>query len=268
MDANKALVVFQGKGIRRTWHNGEWYFSVVDVCEVLTGSSRPRKYWSDLKVKLQDEGFELSDKIGQLKLLSSDGKKYKTDCANTENMFRIIQSISSKKAEPFKRWLAKVGYERIQEIENPELAQERAKEYYELKGYPRDWIEKRLRGIAIRQELTDEWDQRGIEEQKEYAILTNEISKATFDVSIREHKKIKGLEPEFKNQNLRDHMTDRELVFTMLDVVSATDITRARDAQGFVEKKLESNSTSNSLRKKLKNNLCTQIARKLHAKLN
>jgi hypothetical protein len=157
-----------------------------------------------------------------------------TDCANTENLFRIIQSIPSKKAEPFKRWLAKVGYERIQEIENPELAQERAKEYYELKGYPKDWIDKRIRGIAIRQDLTDEWKQRGVEEQKEYAILTNEISKATFGVPIKEHKKIKGLDPQFKNQNLRDHMTDLELIFTMLGEASTTEITRARDVQGFV----------------------------------
>jgi len=202
MESDKALVVFQGKKIRREWYNNEWYFSVVDVIEVLIDSQRPRKYWSDLKVNLLNEGFELSDKIGQLKLLSSDGKKYTTDCANTENIFRIIQSIPSPKAEPFKRWLAKVGYERIQEIENPELAQERAKEYYELKGYPKDWIDKRLRGIAIRQGLTDEWKQRGIEEKKDYAILTNEISKATFGVSIKNHKEIKGLDPKFKNQNL------------------------------------------------------------------
>jgi prophage antirepressor-like protein len=216
MDANKALVVFQGKKIRRSWHDEEWYFSVVDVVEVLTDSTDSRDYWYRLKKReLESSEVELSTFCRQLKLLSSDGKKYMTDCANTENLFRIIQSIPSKKAEPFKRWLAKVGYERIREIENPELAQERAKEYYELKGYPKDWIDKRLRGIAIRQDLTDEWKQRGIEEQKEYAILTNEISKATFGVPIKEHKKIKGLDPEFKNQNLRDHMNDRELVFTI-----------------------------------------------------
>ena len=235
MDADKALVVFQGKKIRRVWHEDEWWFSVVDVCEVLTDSVDAGAYWRKLKQRLKEEGSEVVTNCHGLKLFAPDGKMRETDCLNTEGMFRIIQSIPSKKAEPFKRWLAKVGYERIQEIENPELAQERAKEYYELKGYPKDWIDKRLRGIAIRQDLTDEWSQRGIEEQKEYAILTNEISKATFDVSIHEHKKIKGLEPEFKNQNLRDHMTDRELVFTMLGEVSATDITRARDAQGFVE---------------------------------
>jgi hypothetical protein len=237
MNSDKALVVFQGKKIRRIWHDGEWYFSVIDVIEVLTDSSRSRKYWSDLKSKLIEEGFEVSDKIGQLKIIAPDGKMRLTDCANTENSFRIIQSIPSKKAEPFKRWLAKVGYERIQEIENPELAQERAKEYYELKGYPREWIEKRIRGIAIRQELTDEWNQRGIEEQKDYAILTNEISKATFGVPIKKHKQIKGLDPKFKNQNLRDHMTDIELIFSMLGEASTTKIARKRDAQGFVENK-------------------------------
>ena len=215
MDADKALVVFQGKKIRRVWHDEEWWFSVVDVCEVLTDSVDAGAYWRKLKQRLKEEGSEVVTNCHGLKLLAPDGKMRETDCLNTESMFRIIQSIPSKKAEPFKRWLAKVGYERIREIENPELAQERAKEYYELKGYPKDWIDKRLRGIAVRQDLTDEWEQRGIEEQKEYAILTNEISKATFGVPIKEHKKIKGLDPEFKNQNLRDHMTDRELIFTI-----------------------------------------------------
>jgi len=204
MDQENALVVFQGIQIRRTWHDGEWYFSVVDVCEVLTDSVDAGAYWRKLKQRLTAEGSEVVTFCHGLKLIAADGKKYKTDCANTENMFRIIQSMPSRKAEPFKRWLARVGYERIQEIENPELAQERAKEYYELKGYPKDWIEKRLMGIAVRQELTDEWDQRGVEEQREYAILTNEISTATFDVPIQEHKRIKGLDTRFKNQNLRD----------------------------------------------------------------
>ena len=236
MDSDKAMVIFQGKKIRRTWHNGEWYFSVVDVVEVLTDSVKPRDYWHKLKKReSESSGIELPTFCRQLKLPSADGKYYKTDCANTENMFRIIQSIPSKKAEPFKRWLAKVGYERIQEIENPELAQKRAKEYYELKGYPKEWIDKRIRGIAVRQELTDEWSQRGIEKKRDYAILTNEISEATFEVSIREHKKIKGLDPEFKNQNLRDHMTDLELIFTMLGEASTTEIAKNRDAQGFVE---------------------------------
>ncbi|MCZ7406554.1 MAG: BRO family protein [Candidatus Methanoperedens sp.] len=234
MDPKEALVVFEGAKIRRTWHDSQWYFSVVDVVEALTDSPTPRQYWGKIKDR-EFKQLELSPIWVQLKLPSSDGKKYETDCANTESMFRIIQSIPSKKAEPFKRWLAKVGYERIQEIENPELAQDRAKEYYELKGYPEDWIEKRLRGIAIRQELTDEWKERGVDEKRDYAILTNEISKATFGKSIKEHRKIKSLDPMNKNQNLRDHMNDLELIFTMLGEKSTTEITKSRDAKGFNE---------------------------------
>jgi NAD-dependent DNA ligase len=168
-----------------------------------------------------------------LKLLAEDGKLRETDCANTKTMFRIIQSIPSKKAEPFKQWLAKVGYERVQEIENPELAQDRVKKYYELKGYPKDWIDKRLRGIAIRQELTDEWKQRNVGGGKEFSILTNEISKATFDKTIKQYKDFKGLVT--KNQNLRDNMTDWELILTMVGEKSTTDITDAKDSQGFNE---------------------------------
>jgi DNA-damage-inducible protein D len=231
------LVVFQNKRIRRVWHKEEWYFSVIDVVEALEASTIPKRYWADLKSKLSEEGFEPYDEIVQLKLEAPDGKKRLTDCANTENMLRIVQSIPSKKAEPFKRWLAKVGYERIQEIENPELAQERAKEYYELKGYPKEWIDKRLRGIAVRQTLTDEWKKRGIEENKEYAILTNEISEATFGVAIKDHKKIKCLDTRFNNQNLRDHMTDLELIFNMLGEASTTEIAKAKDARGFTENK-------------------------------
>jgi hypothetical protein len=206
------LIVFEGKKIRRTFNEGEWYFSVVDVVEVLTESPTPMKYWS----KVKDREFtqlELSPIWGQLKLRAEDGKMRFTDCANTKNMLRIIQSIPSKKAEPFKRWLAKVGYERIQEIENPELAQDRVRKYYELKGYPKDWIEKRLRGIAIRQDLTNEWKYRGVEEKKDFAILTNEISKATFDKTVEEYKKFKKLDK--KNQNLRDHMSEWELILNM-----------------------------------------------------
>ena len=202
------LITFQNQKIRRIWHEDQWWFSIIDVVEVLTESSRSRKYWADLKTKLQqEEGFDqLSEKIGQLKLEASDGKKYSTDCANTETMFRIIQSIPSPKAEPFKRWLAKVGYERIQEIEDPELAQERMKNIYEQKGYSKDWIDKRLRGIAIRQNLTDEWKERGIKHEKDFAILTAEISRATFGMTPSEYKKHKSLTKS--NQNLRDHMTD------------------------------------------------------------
>ena len=227
MESDKALVVFQGKRIRRIWHNEEGYFSVVDIVEVLTDSTNSNNYWKVLKHREP----QLVTICNQLKLQSSDGKYYKTDCANTENSFRIIQSIPSKKAEPFKRWLARVGYERIQEIENPELAQERMKEIYEQKGYSKEWIDKRLRGIAIRQELTDEWQERNVEKDVEYAILTNEISKATFGKTVEEYKQHKNL----KRENLRDHMNDLELIFTMLGEKVTTEITRTKDAQEFDE---------------------------------
>src|SRR3989344_5513186 len=228
------IAIFNGKTIRRSLIENKLFFSVVDVIGVLTDSPRPRKYWSDLKIKLKEEGSELSDKIGQLKLKSGDGKEYETDCADTESIFRIIQSIPSKKAEPFKRWLAKVGYERIQEIENPELSQERMKQLYEQKGYSKDWIDKRVRGIAIRQNLTDEWKNRGIKEEIEYAILTNEISKATFGKTIEEYKKLKKLNRE----NLRDHMDDLKLIFTMLGEKVTTEITKNKDAQGIEDNKV------------------------------
>src|SRR3989338_7690303 len=237
MDKDYAIKLFENKKVRVQWVEEEqkWYFSIIDVVAVLTDSSIPKRYWSDLKIKLKEEGFEVYEKIVQLKLPASDGKYYETDCANTEILLRIIQSVPSPKAEPFKRWLAQVGYERIQEIENPELAQDRAREYYKLKGYPQDWIEKRIRGIAIRQELTDEWKARGIQENREFAILTNEISKATFGVPIKVHKEIKGLDPKFKNQNLRDHMNDLELIFSMLGEKLTTEVTKKKDAQGFPE---------------------------------
>ena len=227
----KALVVFQDKKIRRTWFNEEWWFSIVDIVEALTESGRAKKYWSDLKKRLTDEGFELSAKIGQLKLVSADGKSYQTDCVNTKNAFRIIQSIPSKKAEPFKQWLAEIGYQRVQEIENPELAQQRMRELYKAKGYSDDWIEKRVRGIAIRDELTDEWKKRGVLEKREYAILTAEISKATFGMTPSEYKEFKGL----KKENLRDHMNDLELIFSMLGERVSAEITRKEDAQGYDE---------------------------------
>ena len=229
---NKVLVVFQDKKIRRIWHNEEWYFSVVDIIEVLTDSPTPRQYWG----KVKDREFiqlQLSPIWVQLKLQSSDGKCYETDCANTKSLFRIIQSIPSPKAEPFKKWLAKVGYERVQEIENPELAQKRMKELYKAKGYSDDWVEKRVRGIAVRQELTDEWKKRDVKEGEEYAILTNEISKATFGKTVEEYREFKGL----RKENLRDHMNDLELIFTMLGEASTTRIARDKDAQGFFENK-------------------------------
>ena len=232
MKKEKAMVVFAGRNIRRIWHNDEWFYSVVDVVRVLTQSSIPKRYWSDLKIKLkEEEDFKVYDKIVRLKLESLDGKLRETDCASVETLFRTIQSIPSPNANKFKLWLARVGYERIKEIENPELAQDRVKEYYKLKGYPKDWIDKRLRGIAIRQDLTDEWKQRGVEENKEFAILTNEISKATFGKTVGEYKEFKGLKR--LNQNLRDHMTDWELILNMVGEKATTDITISKDDQGF-----------------------------------
>ncbi len=249
MTDHNALVVFQDKKIRRIWHHNQWYFSIVDVVEVLTDSPTPRQYWGKVKDR-EFKALELSPIWAQLKLMSSDGKYYTTDCANTESMFRIIQSIPSKKAEPFKQWLAKVGYERVEEIQNPELAQARMKEIYKAKGYSDDWIEKRVRGISVRQELTDEWNTRGVKEDREYAILTNEISKATFGKTVDEYKKFKGL----KRENLRDHMDDLELIFTMLGEASTTKITRSRNARGFIENKaaaLKGGKIAGGARKKL-----------------
>ena len=228
------IAVFRGKEVRKTIHNNEWWFSITDIIEALTGNERPRKYWNDLKKKLTKEGYsEVSEKIGQLKLQAADGKNYLTDCASTETVFRIIQTIPSPKAEPFKRWLARVGYERVQEIEDPELATKRTRALYKAKGYSDNWIEKRMRGIAVREELTDEWKERNVKEEAEYAILTAEISKATFGLTPSQYKRLKRL----KRENLRDHFTDLELIFSMLGEAATTEITRAADAQGFIEAK-------------------------------
>src|SRR3989344_2573676 len=237
-DESSALAVFQGKKIRRIWFKDEWWFSVVDVVTILSEQpnfQKARKYWNKLAQRLKEEGSEVVTFCHRLKLPAEDGKLRETDCANTEGIFSIIQSIPSPKAEPFKRWLAKVGYERIQEIENPELAAERMREIYKQKGYSDAWIEKRVRGIAVRDELTDEWKKRGVREQKEYAILTAEISKATFGMTPIEYKKFKTLQNP--QDNLRDHMTDLELIFTMLGEASTTEIARNKDSQGFVENK-------------------------------
>ncbi len=228
MKQNK-IALFQGKKIRKALLNNEWWFSVVDIVFALTDSSNANDYWYRMKVRVESEdGLELSTICRQLKLEATDGKKYETDCANTEGIFRIIQSIPSPKAEPFKRWLAKVGYERVQEIDNPELATKRTRLLYKLKGYSEDWIEKRMRGIAIREELTDEWQKRGAQEQRDYEILTAEISKATFGVTPGQYKKLKGL----KRENLRDHMDDFELIFSMLGERATTEIHRTEDSKG------------------------------------
>jgi prophage antirepressor-like protein len=229
------LAVFQDKNIRRIWHEEEWFYSVVDIIEVLTDSPTPRQYWGKVKDR-EFTKFQLSPIWVQLKLPSKDGKKYKTDCVNTKGAFRLIQSIPSKKAEPFKQWLAQVGKERLDEIENPELAQERMKEIYEQKGYPKDWIDKRLRGIAIRQSLTDEWKERGIKEHRDYAILTAEISKATFGMTPSEYKTFKNL-PAKSKANLRDNMDDLELIFTMLGERVTTEISKEEKPETFTANK-------------------------------
>lgn len=230
-----SLKLFEDKKVRSTWNEQEdkWYFSIIDVVEVLTNSPRPRKYWNALKTKLQNEGSELSHKLGQLKMSADDGKMRMTDVAHTEQLLRLIQSIPSPKAEPFKQWLAQVGAERIAEIENPELAQSRIRATYKAKGYSDEWIEKRIRGILVRDELTNEWKQRGVKEGREYSILTAEISKATFGIIPSDYKKLKGLTKS--SENLRDHMTDLELIFSMLGEASTTEIAKNRDAKGFEE---------------------------------
>src|SRR3989338_7352607 len=222
------IALFKGRKIRKTLHKNEWWFSVVDICEALVDSIDSGAYWRKLKQRLAEEGNEVVTFCHGLKLPALDGKMRETDCANTEGVFRVIQSIPSPKAEPFKKWLAKVGYERVQEIENPELATKRIRMLYKLKGYNDDWIEKRMRGIVIREELTDEWKKRGADERRDYEILTAEISKATFGVTPSEYKELKGIERE----NLRDHMDDFELIFNMLCERATTEIHRVEDSQG------------------------------------
>lgn len=233
---NGSIQLFEDQKIRTAWdaEKEEWYFSIIDVISVLTGTANPRRYWSDLKRKLKAEGAnELYEKIVQLKMLSSDGKRYKTDVANTEQLLRIIQSIPSPKAEPFKAWLAMVGKERIEETIDPEQAIDRALDTYLKKGYSEEWIHQRLLAIRIRNELTDEWKKRGVQKGKEYAILTDEISHAWSGMTTGQYKRLKGLTKE----NLRDNMTDLELVLTMLAEASTTDISKTAKPQTFEENK-------------------------------
>ena len=254
--------LFKGRQIRKTIHNNEWWFSVVDIIEALTDSTNSNDYWYKMKIRVKDEGgFELSTICRQFKLLAPDGKMRKTDCADTEGVFRIIQSIPSPKAEPFKRWLAKVGYERVQEIENPELATKRTRMLYKLKGYSDDWIEKRMRGIAIREELTDEWKNRGAKEEREYEILTAEISKASFGITPSQYKKLKGL----KRENLRDHMDDFELIFNMLGERSTTEIHRQENSEGIPKLKQDANrggKIAGNARKELEKELGRSVVSK------
>ena len=231
----KNITVFKQKQIRRVWDEEKelWYFSVVDIISTLVDSENPRKYWNKLAQRLRDEGSESVTKCHQLKLESSDGKKYLTDVADTETILRLIQSIPSPKAEPLKIWLAKVGYERIEETEDPELAFNRAMKTYLQKGYSKEWINQRLKSIEVRKELTDEWQERGVKEGLEFAILTDEITKAWADMSVREFKKKKGL----KKENLRDNMTNLELVLNMLAETSTTEISKSKKPKGLDENK-------------------------------
>ena len=232
---NKAMAIFEGSQIRRHWDGEEelWYFSVIDVVKALTGSTIPRRYWSDLKGKLKKEGSEVYEKIVQLKIIAEDGKNRETDMAHTEAMFRIIQSIPSPKAEPFKLWLARVGYERLEETADPELAISRALRTYLQKGYSQDWINQRLKSIEIRKALTDEWEMRGVKEGLEFAILTNEITKAWTGMNTKEYKRLKNL----KKENLRDNMTNLELVLNMLAETATTEISQKRKPKDFNENK-------------------------------
>ncbi len=254
MDTTNAIAVFQGKNIRRTWYNNEWWFSVFDIISILTDSADPKQYIKKMRSRdpLLDANWGII--CTPLEILAPDGKIRETNCTNTEGAFRIIQSISSPKAEPFKLWLAKVGYDRVKEIENPELAQKRMKDIFKFKGYSNEWIEKRVRGIAIREELTDEWGRRDVQTKNDYAILTAEISKATFGMTPSEYKNFKGLQKE----NLRDHMDDIELILTMLGEATTTRFTKERDSKGFPKLKKdakEGGDVAGSTRKNIEQKL-------------
>jgi len=231
------IAIFENKEIRRYWDDKkeEWYFSVIDIIEVLVQNSRPRKYWNDLKIKLEQEGNQLSEKIGQLKMLSSDGKYYLTDVADTETVLRIIQSIPSPKAEPFKLWLARVGYERLEETADPEIGIHRALKTYLHKGYSQNWVNQRLKSIEIRKSLTDEWKNRGAKEGVESAILTDEITKAWTGLTTKEYKNLKGI----KKENLRDNMTNLELVLNMLAETATTEIHLTENSKGILKLKAD-----------------------------
>lgn len=235
MAKEHAIILFNEKQVRRHWdaENEVWYFSIIDIISILTDSSVPKRYWSDLKNKLKEEGSEVYDKIVHLKLLAPDGKKYLADCFSTEDVLRLVQSVPSPKAEPFKVWLAKVGYERIEETENPELAFERAMKTYLRKGYSKEWINQRLKSIEVRKELTDEWQDRGMKEGSDYAILTNEITRAWAGKSVKEYKRFKGLE----KASLRDNMSNLELVLNMLAEASTTEISKNKRPEGLNQNK-------------------------------
>ena len=257
---NKELVLFENAKIRRKEYNGEWYYSIIDIIEILTESKRPRKYWDDLKKKIEnEENFELSEKIGRLKMIAKDGKNRETDCANRETIFRIIQSVPSPNAEPFKLWFARLAEERIQEVINPELAVERARQTYLRKGYSEEWVNARLKGIPTRNELTDEWKNRGVTEPKDFAILTNEISKGTFGITTKQHMDIKHLE---KKQNLRDNMSPMELALMTLAEVTTTELHRTNDSQGMKALKIDAHD-GGEVAKETRLNIEKRIGRKV-----
>ena len=263
----REITIFQGNQIRRLWNDKEekWYFSVVDVVAVLTDSTIPRRYWSDLKTKLKEEGSEVYEKIVQLKMRAPDGKYYLTDAADTEIMLRIIQSIPSPNAEPFKLWLAKVGYERLEETADPELAINRALKTYLQKGYSRKWINQRLKSIEIRKELTDEWENRGVKEGLEFAILTNEITEAWAGLTTKQYKNLKGL----KKENLRDNMTNLELVLNMLAETATTEISNKKQPKNLPENKKvarEGGTVAGNARKEIESKTEKKVITRKNAK--
>ena len=261
------IKLFEAKKVRTHWDEEKelWYFSVIDVIEALTGTDRQRKYWNDLKTKLKKEGSELSEKIGQLKMESADGKFYQTDVADTAQILRLIQSIPSPKAEPFKQWLAQVGYERIEETEDPELSFDRAMETYLAKGYTKAWINQRLKSIEVRKELTDEWEKRGVQKGLDFAILTDIITKAWSGKSVKQYKKHKDL----RKENLRDHMTNMELVLNMLAEVSTAEISKKKKPKTIDESKVvaqQGGTIAGNARKQIEAKTGKKIVSKLNAK--
>jgi len=267
MTKETTVRVFENKNVRTSWNENEekWYFSIIDIIEVLTQTERPRKYWSDLKRKLKKEGSELSEKIGQLKMLADDGKMRLTDVADTEQLFRLIQSIPSPKAEPFKIWIAKVARERIDEIEDPEIGIDRLMEIYLKKGYSKEWINQRIKSIEVRKELTDEWDTRGVKKGLEYAILTNEITHAWSGFSVKDYKNFKDL----KKESLRDNMSNLELVLNMLAEATTTEISKEKKPKTFKQNKTiakQGGTIAGNTRKEIEEKTGKKVINKLSAK--
>ncbi len=268
MKKENSIKIFEQKQVRTHWNDEQekWYFSIVDVIAVLTDSPNPRKYWSVLKTRLRKEGSELATNCSQLKMQSADGKFYNTDVADTEQLFRLLQSVPSKKAEPFKLWLAKVGRERIDEIEDPEIGIERLMETYLKKGYSKEWINQRLKSIEVRKELTDEWDKRGVKKGQEYAILTDEITKAWSGFSVKQYKNYKGL----KRENLRDNMTNLELVLNMLAEATTTEISKEKKPKNFIESKViaqQGGTIAGNTRKEIEAKTGKNVVASLNAKI-